>query len=81
MEKWLVYLCMMHIRQVWCTVETFQDKEANVGLDVSSEANFGLDVSSEFHFDVSSENEEAEAGLDASSEFLFQLRVPLWYEF
>ena len=52
-------LCIVHIRQVWCTVKISQDKEAEVGLNASFK----------FYFDASLEDEEAETGLDTSSEF------------
>ena len=44
--------------QLWCIVETSQDKDAEIGPNVSSK----------FHFDASSKDDEAGVGLDTSSE-------------
>ena len=63
MEKRLVCLCVVHIRQVWCTVETSQDEEI--------EAKFN--VSFEFHFDASFEDDETRVGLDSSFKFPFDV--------
>ena len=58
-------LCVMHIRQIWYTIEIAQVKEAEVGLDRSSKflfnesSEFPFDTSFEFLFYANSEDEEA----------------------
>ena len=65
MEKRLVCLCVVHIRQVWCIVETSQDEEI--------EAKFN--VSFEYHFDENFEDDETGVGLDSSFEFPFDMSL------